>query len=281
MIARVVDPPVGESLRDGVYCGRAWLCDPRDTTIAIVDRAWAILRRHVGDDPRSAHARLGDPEHFARVGAARRAVFEDPVLRRLFVELGSALGIEPRALRFEPPKLRAVVPAGHENEAAWPVYVAHRDTWYAVPRAVVNVWIALHDVSEEETFELFFDRFDVPVPNDSATFDYAAWQAPGRGLRIGWQDSNASSTASYPTVVGEPDLGAGARFACARAGWLVFSGAHLHKTRAHAQSLTRFSLDARLVHAGDAASGRGAPCVDVACRGDASFDYLEGERFVG
>ena len=167
-----------------------------------------------------------------------------------------------------------MVPRGHDNPRAAPVYFAHRDTWYGVPRCVVNVWIALDDVAEDETFELFPERFGVPVANDSAAFDSAVWRAPERGLRVGWQDASASASVHYPTVTGVQELGPPIRFSCARAGMLVFSGAHLHRTLAHTRTLTRFSVDARLLDVGDRARGAGAPRSDEACRGDMSVDYL-------
>ena len=63
-------------------------------------------------------------------------------------------------------------------------------------------------------------------------------------------------------------------FSCKRAESLLFAGTHLHGTRPHAEALTRFSLDFRLVHLPDHAAGRGAPLVDVRCRGSALPDYL-------
>jgi hypothetical protein len=140
---------------------------------------------------------------------------------------------------------------------------------------MVTLWTALDDLSEDETFVFYPERFRAPVPNDSEVFDYDAWVAKGWSLKIGWQDRDASLRARYPTVLSNDPTGPAEGFACRRGEVLLFSGAHFHRTLPQAMGTTRFSLDARLVHLGDHARGLGAPNVDARSRGSALPDYVQ------
>ena len=164
-------------------------------------------------------------------------------------------------------------PGGHRVEAAAPVYYAHRDTWYAEPPGVINLWVALHDTPATETFELFPAWWVRPVPNDSSAFSYDAWQQAHGGTPVGWQHRSTRALASYPRLAPGFDLGSGLGFTARRGEVLLFCGTHLHRTRGHDGARIRYSLDARLVHLGDHAAGRGAPQVDNASQGSSLAQY--------
>jgi len=55
---------------------------------------------------------------------------------------------------------------------------------------------------------------------------------------------------------------------------LMFSGAQLHSSVPNTSGKTRWSIDFRTVHLGDAAARRGAPRSDEACTGTTMRDYL-------
>jgi hypothetical protein len=224
--------------------------------------------------PREAAA-LPNAELFARVGRMRRVLFGERHYRAAAASLLAELGFSPTEVAFDPLKLRVVAHRGHDNPAAAALYAAHRDTWYGHPQCLVTCWLALEDIPAGETFEFFPEAFARAVPNDSGTFDYDAWRRDPRGLRIGWQDPEAGKNARYPALEGEPP-GAPLGFSCRAADTLLFSGAHLHRTRRHAAGYTRMSLDFRVVHLADHAAGRGAPNADNASRGSALDDYLRG-----
>jgi hypothetical protein len=57
-------------------------------------------------------------------------------------------------------------------------------------------------------------------------------------------------------------------------GILLFSAAQMHSTVPNSTGRTRFSIDFRTVHRGDAEQFRGAPNVDSACTGTTMNDYL-------
>jgi hypothetical protein len=57
-------------------------------------------------------------------------------------------------------------------------------------------------------------------------------------------------------------------------GIMLFSGAQMHSSVPNTSGRTRFSVDFRTVHEGDAAGFRGAPNVDSHCTGTTMRDYL-------
>jgi hypothetical protein len=263
---------------DALYGGDLLQLAPTDASTRAVDEAHALLRRELGvDDVRRAHRTLDDVELFERIGRVRRMLFLEPRWHDVVRDVVAACGVDPREIAFDPIRLRVVSHRGHENPRAAAVYLAHRDTWYAHPQAVVTWWIPLHDLREEETFVFYPERFDHVVPNDSERFEYGAWVSGGWDLKIGWQDRDAGLSTRYPGVVGEPDPGPEIGFSCRRGENLLFSGAHFHETREQSLDLTRYSLDFRVVDLADHRAGRGAPNVDNRSRGSAVADYVRTE----
>jgi hypothetical protein len=55
---------------------------------------------------------------------------------------------------------------------------------------------------------------------------------------------------------------------------LIFSGAQMHSSVPNTSGVTRWSIDFRTVHSGDAAARRGAPKSDEQCTGTTMRDYL-------
>jgi hypothetical protein len=268
-------PAAPEDLRRAIYDGRVFLLPATESSRALVEHARALLRSELGDDPRTAHRRFDDAALFDRIGRVRRAVYMDPRAHELVRATAAGVGFPPADTAFDPARVRAILHRAAHDPRAAPVYYPHRDTWYAHPMSVVTLWVALDDLSADETFVFHPSRFRAGVANDSEVFDYDAWVAHGWILKIGWQDRDASSRARYPTVtLREDDHGPAEGFACAAGEILLFSGAQFHRTLPQDRGLSRFSLDARLVHLGDDARGLGAPNVDGRSRGSALRDYV-------
>lgn len=277
-------PAAPQDLRRALYDGRVFLLPASDDSRRLVDFARARLRSELGDDPRTAHRRFDDAELFDRVGRVRRALYTEALPHDLLRATAAGVGFEPTETAFDPARLRAILHRAALDPRAAPVYYPHRDTWYAHPSSVVTLWVALDDLRADETFVFHPSRFRAAVANDSEVFDYDAWVAQGWSLKVGWQDRDASLRARYPTVTGSgaEDYGPAEGFACEAGEVLLFSGAHFHRTLPQERGLSRFSLDARLVHLGDEARGLGAPNVDGRSRGSALRDYVQppacGER---
>ena len=272
-------PASDAELRGALYAGTVFLLAPTAASLALVDLATGLRQAELGPEPRRAHERFPDEELFARVGRLRHALYTESRAHELLAAMAASVGFPREVTAFDPPRLRAIVHGAASNPRAAPVYYPHRDTWYAHPRATVTMWTALEDLAPEETFVFHPERFAAPVPNDSEVFDYDAWVKNGYSLKIGWQDRDASLRARYPTVldrdVDAAMYGPARGFSCCRGAILLFSGAHFHRTLPQSRGLSRFSLDARLVHLGDHARGLGAPDVDNRSRGSALGEYVQ------
>jgi hypothetical protein len=260
--------------RRAIYAGAVFLLDPTDASKRLVADVRALLVDVLGgEDIRAIPAGLDNDAWFEKIGRVRRELFLDPRWHDRVRDLLASYGFDPMRTAFDPLRLRAVAHRGHEEPRAAAVYYPHRDTWYAHSQAIVTWWVPLDDLSEEETFVFYPDRFSEPVPNDSEVFDYDAWVRDGWSLKIGWQDPEAGRRARYPSVLGAWDGGREVGFSCRRAQALLFSGAHFHRTLPHATGRARFSLDFRAVDLEDHARGEGAPNVDNRSRGAALVDY--------
>ena len=282
MTARVeaLAPPDHDARSAALYAGRIFKLAPTVASLRLADAATGLLGRELGGPDVRRLAMSIPPERlFEAVGRVRLALYTGAAWHEALRDLLAASGCDPAAYAFDPLRLRTVLHRGHETPAAAAVYVHHRDTWYAHPQAVITGWLPLDDLDADETFVFYPERFAVPVPNDSGTFDYDRWVQDGWALKIGWQDQAAGRQARYPAMtvdVRAPDLGAPLGFSCRRGELLVFSGAHLHRTLPQATGRARFSLDFRMVHLADEAAGRGAPNADNRSTGSASCDYVGG-----
>lgn len=269
-------PLAADARRRAVYDGRVLLLGDTDASRELVKSVLSLLASELGsEDVRGAPRELSNDELFQRIGRVRKTLYMDPEWHARLRAVLAAHGFDPDEIAFDPLRLRVVSHLGHENPLAAPVYYPHRDTWYGHSQALITWWIPLHDLAEDETFVFYPERFCVPVPNDSEVFDYDEWVRNGWSLKIGWQDLEAGKRARYPRVIGELEGGKAVGFSCRAGENLLFSGAQFHRTLPQAFGRTRYSVDFRLVHLADHASGFGAPNVDNRSRGSALVDYVK------
>jgi hypothetical protein len=270
-LAFAAPPSSPTDFRRALYAGALFQLAPSEASLRLAHEVREVLAeafRDVGE-PREAQFRLPAGEHLERLGRVRQVLGREARFLEGARAVLAAAGQEPGAYALDTPRLRGVLDRGQEIAAAAPVYFAHRDTWYANPRAQLNWWLALHDATEEETFTFFPEAFERPVPNSSSTFDYTTWRA-----QAGWQNPRRAASAAYPTSLVPLDALQERGFACRTGEVLVFSGAHLHRTRPHTAGRTRFSLDFRAVHLEDHHRGLGAPDVDNRSTGSTLEDYV-------
>ncbi|MEM7677433.1 MAG: hypothetical protein AAF449_15650 [Myxococcota bacterium] len=258
-----IEPPSSDAaLRSALYAGKVVHGPATLGSLTLADRVWRWVKDAFEDNPRYAPNNLDPNDIFQRIGHLRRQIFEADAVRADLAQLLRDFDLDPAQYRFDPPKLRVVLSDGHKNPRAAPLYAAHRDTWYGHPQSLITWWIPLHDASEKETFEFFPDAMNVAVKNDSHAFNSAEWS---QDLRIGWQDPDAGLRETYPSLcldALQTRLQRREGFACRRGDNLLFTGAHLHRTRPQSLGRARYSLDFRLAHVDDTSAGRGALNVD-------------------
>lgn len=209
--------------------------------------------------------RLPCPDFLAQLGMARE-LLRSEATRQETISFLENLGLPSSEYCIDYLRLRGVAPGAEKIPAAAPAFYAHRDTWYANPDCQINLWMPLHDVTPENSFAFYPDYFSKPVVNDSERFEYENF-----AREIGFQGTRSSKEAVYPRLTEELSCPAG--FSLGAGEVLAFAAAHLHQTLPNRTSLTRFSVDLRIVHRADLAAGLGAPNVDNRSVGNAMLDY--------
>ncbi len=182
-----------------------------------------------------------------------------------------ALGCEPEKIHADVPKLRTAFPQGGLSTGIAYAFQAHRDTWYAAPKAQLNWWMPVWPVAENNIMEFYPHGFGAQVENNSGDYDYYVantWRgniknfSGGKDARVHPAPVNGiPADATRLTVV--PPLG----------GIMLFSGDQLHASIPNTSGITRYSIDFRTVHVDDVRAGVGAPVADVACTGTAMRDF--------
>ncbi len=254
-------------LRASLYAGACAVLPPTPASEALVARVRARVEATFGTAPEAAHEGHDVHTFFTALTRARAELARDTDSADAALVLLRELGVDEHAYAVDRPRLRGVAPGAHREPVTRDAYALHRDTWYANPRAQINLWIPLRAVSERDGLRIFPDALRCPLPNDSEGFDYAAFRDEG-----GFQSGRTHSAAVYPRALAAPRAQAFVP-AMPRAARLLFSGAQLHGPMPHDEPETRFSVDLRVVHRVDQRRGRGAPQVDDRSRGDASVDY--------
>lgn len=261
--------------REDLFGGDIFLIDGGNASQALVSNVIDDMQSELQTaDIRKAHKLYSDSELFQRFGTLRRHFYESPEYHNQLRDVVAECGFEPDRVAFDPIRIRVVLPGGHRNPKAAPVYYPHRDTWYAHPESLIVWWIPLHDLRANETFEFFLNHFEKEVPNNSEIFDYSDWIKDGPALKIGWQKEDSGEQGGYPSAALDTCDLAGVGFECAAAANLIFAGSHFHQTLAQDFDTIRYSLDFRVVHLDDVASGKGAPNCDNRSSGSTLKDYI-------
>ncbi len=258
---------------------RPWLLQ-RCTSAGEVSRRAALPftpwdpRRDRVPNPQDAPSRTAQAtDYFAQLRTLRAALQIDPGVCAAIVELMTEIGLGRASTRVDAVRLRVHAGDAHRDPFAAAAFTAHRDTWYANPTSQLNLWMPLHEVQAEETFQIYPTVLSEPVVNDSAGFDYDEFVT-----RVGFQGRPAGAIV-YPSATDPAQLeGIAQRRTIVIQGpagsVFAFSAAHLHQPCAHHGLLARLSLDLRVVDLDAERAGRGPAAVDRACKGRAQRDYL-------
>lgn len=268
-------PAQNSDTREVLFCGTKFITPANEISLSLVKSVEELIATKLGvPEIRKAHLAMSDEDFFERMGELRRIFYLEKEYHERLRDLIASLGFDPARCAFDPLRIRVILPGGHHNAKAAPVYYAHRDTWYAHPQSLIVGWIPLHDLAPEETFDFYPDYFEKSVPNNSEIFDYSDWIKDGPALKIGWQKNDSGLTGGYPksNLIDAPERADS--FSIDRGQTLLFSGSQFHKTREQDLGTIRFSLDFRLVNLDDIQKKRGAPNVDNRSTGDILADYI-------
>ena len=273
MITIYVNQHVDEpTRRESLYGGDFHVITGHPAALKLTDWARTLIGKHLGGvDPERAQFELPLAEFVSRVGALKSEFTNDDRTKELVRDMVLAMGADAEDTYFDLPRLRVIPSEGYLSTGVSYNYKAHRDTWYAGPRAVVNYWTPVYDVVGENVMSMYPGYFDRPIENSSADFDYDRWVAEAR-FKAAQQVSKEERPHPLPT---EPVDDASEIRVAGRAGdMLVFSTCHLHASAPNTSGVTRFSFDLRTISMSDHRDGQGPANVDSAATGSTLQDFL-------
>lgn len=233
--------PRGEALLRALYAGQLFVFRATDATRGLVALCREALAGEVKEASGAGDAWRCPVLSFEQLSRVRERLYAHPALRPVAAEVIASLDV-PTHTRVDTPRLRMVAAGAETQPEAAPVYVVHRDTWYACPQAQINWWVPVFDTPASQAFAFYPRFFEVPVDNGSQGFEYGRWMR-----EVGWH--GAAPLGDYPAPHdAEAAFGPAHRFSFAAGDLLLFSASHLHQTLPNPIAGTsRLSVDFRTV----------------------------------
>jgi hypothetical protein len=272
------DPKVDDdNRRGGIYAGDIYVHARSAAILELGQVARSMLEAAFpGMDPRRAQHEL-PVEQFARVLAELKPRFiHHPDCKRIIHRLLQDLGCDLEQTYFDVPRLRSSTSDGYLTTGIAYAFHPHRDTWYSAPFCQINWWLPVYEIEPSNAMAFHVNHWRQGVKNGSAKYNYQDWVTNSRyaaAAQIG-KDTREQPHAEEPLQF-EPAL----TVMVPVGGVMLFSAAQLHSTIPNSSGVTRYSIDFRTVHLGDARAARGAPNVDSFCTGTTMGDYLRGTDY--
>lgn len=259
--------------RSGLYAGKLYVQSPTPEARAFVDFAAALIREAFDPlDPETAQYHL-DVDKFAAILADLKPRFiHHPDSKRHVAAVLAAQGCDLDQVYFDVPRLRSSTANGYLTAGLAYAWHPHRDTWYSAPQCQINWWMPVFPLTSDNAMAFHPRYFGTAVANSSSDYNYYLWNQQHRGSHVSryvTSDPRPLPRATEPLEL-EPQL----RLLPPPGGMIVFSGAQMHSSVPNTSPVTRWSIDFRTVHAGDAATRRGVPKCDEQCTGTTMRDYL-------
>ncbi|HEX4812915.1 MAG TPA: hypothetical protein VFV66_09205 [Nonomuraea sp.] len=258
--------------RELLYQGQVFVYAASPATTELVGFARELIHEAFGDlDPETAQHEM-PVEDFAKLLAGLKPRFiHHPRCKELLPAVLAERGCDLEQTYFDVPRLRTSTSDDYLVNGISYAFHPHRDCWYSAPFCQVNWWIPVFEVVPENVMAFHPRYFDQPVRNGSGSYDYAEWNRTSRLTAAGHirSDTRVQPRPEEPVEL-EPQV----RVVPEAGGTLIFSGAQLHSTVPNTSGRTRYSIDFRTVHLGDARARRGAPNVDARCAGTTLRDFV-------
>jgi hypothetical protein len=261
-----------EQRRERIYAGGIFVLSPNKASLELVQFATGMLREAFGDlDPETAQYAMPVERYAALLAELKPKFIHHPESKRLLRTLLVETGCDPEQTYFDVPRLRSSTSDGYLTTGIAYAFHEHRDTWYSAPFCQVNWWLPVFPLRDDNCMAFHPHHWDAPLPNSSEGYNYQRWNAESRfnaAKQIG------VDTRVQPRALEQPRSQPDIRLLPPPGGMIVFSAAQLHSSVPNSSGRTRFSIDFRTVHVGDAAALRGAHNIDSYCTGTAMPDFL-------
>jgi hypothetical protein len=258
--------------RERLYGGNLFVYSARPAAAALCAFAREMCEAAFsGVDPRRAQHEL-PVERFAAILAELKPRFiHHPRSKQLIQQMLAEMGCDPEQTYFDVPRLRTSTSHGYLDTGISYAFHPHRDTWYSAPPCQLNWWLPVYELAADNAMAFHPHYWSSGVRNSSRIYNYAEWN---RTSRFNAAQHVKTDTRPQPKAEEPVQLDPQVRVLPPVGGALIFSGAQLHSTVPNTSGVTRFSIDFRTVHLGDAEARRGAPNVDSECTGTTMGDYL-------
>ena len=255
-----------------LYQGQLFVYTPTAHTKAFVEFARGMCEEAFRPlDPETAQFHLSVERYAEILGQLKPRFIHHPESKRFLTGVLADLGCDLEQVYFEVPKMRSSTSDSYLTTGIAYAWHPHRDTWYSAPPCQLNWWTPIYPMASENAMAFHPRYFNRAVQNTSRGYNYYLWNQQHRGGHVTQylkEDPRPLPRASEPLEL-EPQI----RLVVPPGGLILFSGAQLHSSVPNTSGKTRFSIDFRTVHAGDAAARRGAARCDEECTGTTMRDY--------
>ncbi|MEU4287726.1 phytanoyl-CoA dioxygenase family protein [Kribbella sp. NPDC026596] len=268
-----VDADFGDDeRRQKLYDGDLFVYSPRPSTLALTEFAGQLAREAFAPlDPETAQFDMAVEDYAALLAELKPRFIHHPESKRLIQAMLVDFGCDPEQVYFDVPRMRSSTSNDYLTTGIAFAFHPHRDTWYSAPSFQLNWWLPIFAITAENGLAFHPRYWQTPVRNSSRVYNYAEWNATSRKIAA---TQIGTDTRVQPVPEEEVELLPQLRPICKPGGIILFSGAQLHSSVPNSSGRTRFSIDLRTVHLGDALDGRAAPNIDSACTGTTMGDYL-------
>ena len=260
--------------RQRIYEGQLFLNSPLPSSIALCNFAREMAQEAFAPlDPRHAQHHLPVEKFAAILSELKPKFIHHPRSKQLIQQMLKEMGCDLEQTYFDVPRLRTSTDAGYLTSGISYAFHPHRDTWYSAPFCQINWWIPIFEIQPDNIMAFHPHYWSHPVRNGSHDYNYQEWNRTSRQIA---SQQIGVDTRKQPKPEEPMELDPQIRVVTPVGGILQFSAAQMHSTVPNTSGYTRFSIDFRTIHSGDALARRGAHNIDSDCTGTCMGDYLRG-----
>ena len=260
--------------RERLYQGQLFVYNACPASLEFCEFARGMIREAFGSlDPETAQYEMPVEKYAAVLAELKPKFIHHPDSKKYIQQILKELGCDLEQTYFDVPRMRSSTSDDYLTSGIAYAFHPHRDTWYSAPLCQLNFWIPIFQIVPENAMAFHPRYWSEGVRNGSAEYNYAEWNRTSRQTAA---QHIKSDTRKQPKAEEPMELDPQIRLIPPPGGIILFSGAQMHSSVPNNSGKTRFSIDFRTVHLGDAHDRRGAPNVDSHCTGTTMGDYLRG-----
>jgi hypothetical protein len=264
-----------EQRRAALYEGQLFVFSSMASVRRFVDFAREMIEDAFAPlDPETAQHELAVERYAEILGTLKPRFIHHPESKQHLRNILTDLGCDLEQTYFDVPRLRSSTSDSYLTTGIAYAWHPHRDTWYSAPLCQQNFWLPVYEIESSNAMAFHTGYWNRALANNSRDYNYYVWNSQHRGPDVA--KLLKEDPRPLPRAVIPVDLGPQTRLISPVGSILVFSGAHLHSSVPNTSGRTRYSIDFRTVHLGDAMRRVGAPRCDEECTGTTMRDYIRG-----